>query len=171
MEPLEIKPEASKKRLISKTQGVFLAVVLVLAAMFVLDRQFGWLGVFYREPVAIPSGSPYAEAVVSGLDGEGIVAERILRPDAGEAEKTLPKKIEILADEKTVLAEMTFSGPIKISKDELAEGDIVWIYSRVRSLEEVLKAPADPDLAVPFEEILKNPRERIKADFVVRVVK
>lgn len=171
MEPLEIKPEASKKHLISKTQGVFLAAILILAAMFVLDRQFGWLGVFYREPVAISSSAPYAEAAVVGFDGQSIVAERILPPDAGEAELALPKKIEILADEKTIFAEMTSSGPVKISKDELAEGDVVWIYSRVRSLEEVLKAPADPDLAVPFEEMLKNPRERIKADFVVKVGK
>lgn len=169
MEVSDAKLEAPTKLLVSKTQAIFLAVVLVIAGVFVLDRQFGWLGVFYREPVAIPSGTPYAEAVVNGFDGRNIVAERILRPDAGETESALPKKIEILTDEKTVFAKLTSSGPIKISRSKISEGDIIWIYNRVRTLEETLKEPADSELAIPFEETLKNPRERIKADFVVRV--
>lgn len=152
-----------------KTQIIFLAIVLVVAGAFLLGRQSGWFGVPRSEPVAIPSGAPYAEAVVSGFDEQNIVAERILRPDAGETESALPKKMEILTDEKTVFAEMTTSGPVKISRAKLAAGDIVWVYNRIRSFEEVLKASADPELAIPFEETLKNPRERIKADFVVKV--
>lgn len=166
---LEIKNKSSEKRLVSKTQGVFLAVVLIIAGVFVLDRQFGWLGVFYREPVAIPSGTPYAEGAVIGVKDGAVLAERILPPDTGKSESILSKKLEILTDEKTVFAKLTSSGPIKISRSKISEGDIIWIYNRVRTLEETLKEPADPELAIPFEEMLKNPRERTKADFVVLV--
>lgn len=169
MKPLEIKPEVSSKHLVSKTQIIFLAVVLVIAGAFFLDRQFGWLGMFYSERVAIPSGAPYAEAIVKKFDNRGIAAERILRPGTEEKEAVLPKKMEILTDEKTVFAKMTSLSPVKISRAKISEGDVIWVYNRVRSFEETLKKPADPELAVPFEDMAKNPRERIKADFVVKV--
>lgn len=171
MEPLEIKPEAFKKHPVSKTQIIFLAVVLIVAGVFVLDRQFGWLGVFYRESVAIPSGQPYAEAMVSEMGEQSIIAKRIISPDAGEAGTALSPKMEILTDEKTVFAEMTSSGPVKISRAKISEGDIIWIYNRVRTLEATLKEPADSELAIPFAEMLKNPRERIKTNFVMKVGK
>lgn len=154
---------------LSKTQVIFLAVVLIIAGVVSLGRQFEWLGISYRAPIVVPSGAPYAEATVKEFDNRSIAAERIVRLDAEEKETVLPKKIEILADERTVFTKMTSSGLIRISRATISEGDIIWVYNRVRSLEEVVKAPADPDLAVPFEETLNNPRERLRADFVVKV--
>lgn len=151
----------------SKTQIIFLAVIVVAAAIFFLNRQFGLLDRLFRERVAIPSGTPYAEAVVIGAYDGVVLAERVMITDAqGNA---LPKQMEILTDEKTVFAKLTSFGPIKISYAKLSEGDVVWAYNRIRSLEEAMAAPADPALAIPFEDMAKNPRERLRADFVVKV--
>lgn len=167
MELSEIKSESPEKWLVSKKQAIFLAVVLVAVGVFLLGRQFGWPDAFFREYVTIPSGPPYAEAVAVGAYEGTMWAERVAVTDAqGNA---VPKMMEILTDEKIVFAEMTSSGPIKISQSKISEGDIIWIYNRVRTLEEVIAAPADPGIAIPFEDMVKNPRERMRADFVVKV--
>lgn len=173
--PMDMEhPQGSRAALLewadSKKQLIFVAVILVLAGTFIIGREFGgWLGISYRAPVAVPSGAPHADAVVIWFDGQNIIAERILPPDAGETESALSKKLEILTDKKTVFAEMTSSGPVKISRAEFSEGDVIWIYQRLRTLEETIAKPADPDIAIPLEEMLKDPRERMKADFVVKV--
>lgn len=169
-------PQGSRAALLewadSKKQLIFVAVILVLAGTFIIGREFGgWLGISYRAPVAVPSGAPHADAVVIWFDGQNIIAERILPPDAGETESALSKKLEILTDEKTIFAEMTSLGPVKISRATISKGDSILVYNRVRSFEKTVKEPADPDLAIPFEDMLKNPRERIKADFVIKVGK
>lgn len=158
-----IKPNEHKSSM-SKTQMIALAVVLVVVGAFFFGRQYNWFG---NESVAIPSGAPYAEARVIGAYEGIVLAERVAETDAdGNA---MIKKLEILTDEKTVFAKLTSSGPVKISYAELSEGDVIWVYNHVRSLEETLAEPADPELAIPFEDMAKNPRERIKADFVVLV--
>lgn len=166
MIPLEAETKSPEKFAISRSQIAVLGLVLILIGAFLFGRQFGWFGAPRSEPVAIPSGAPYAEAVVIGAYEGTVLAERIQAADAA-----LPAKMEILTDEQTVFAEITPSGPIKISHTRLSEGDIVWVYSHVRSLEETLAEPIDPDIIIPFEEMLKNPRERIRADFVVLVGK
>lgn len=164
-----MNPESQKEYFVSKTQIVFFAVVVVLAGAFLLDRQFGWFGALRHEPVAIPSGAPYAEATVIGAY-EGVVLANRVTAATDARGNALPKKMEILTDEKTVFAKLTSSEPVKIFRNELSEGDVIWIYNRVRSFEETLAGQADPALAIPFEDMLKNPRERIRADFVVRLV-
>lgn len=167
MMPSEAETKLPEKFAISRNQIVVLGLVLILIWAFLSGRQLGWFGAPRSEPVAIPSGAPYAEATVIGAYESVVLAERVMITDAqGNA---LPEKMEILTDAKTVFAKLTSSGPIKISYAKLSEGDVVWVYNRIRSFEEVLKAPADPELAIPFEETLKNPRERMKADFVVLV--
>lgn len=168
MEPLEIKPDSpAGEHITSKTRIIFLAVVLVLVGVFFFGKQSGWFGA--SEPVAIPSGQSYIEATVIGAYEGVVLAERVSATDAEG--NVLTKKLEILTDEKTVFARITASGPVKISRAELSEGDIIWVYARVRSFEETIAEPADPTLAIPFEEMLKNPRERIKAAFVVLIGK
>lgn len=171
MDPVfpEIKSELTNRHLISKTQIVVLALVLILAGVFFLNRQFRWFGWFQRERVAIPSGQPYVEATVIGAYEGVVLAERVVLPNADKKVSTLPKKLEILTDEKTAFAKLTSSGPIKISRKELSEGDVIWVYKHIRSLEETIAEPADPVLAVPFAEMLKNPRERIAAGYIVMV--
>lgn len=160
-----ITPQKSSS--FSKTQIIFLVAVLVVAGAFFLDRQFGLFDRLFRERVEIPSGTPYAEALVIGAYEGVVLAERVMITDAqGNA---LSEKMEILTDEKTVFAKLTSFGPIKISYAKLSEGDVVWAYNRIRSLEEAMAAPADPALAIPFEDMAKNPRERLRADFVVKV--
>lgn len=161
-----MNPESQKGFSVSKTQVIFLAVVVVLTGAFLLGRQFGWFAPRH-EPVAIPSGAPYSEARVVGAYEGVVLAERTAAKDAKG--NVLQKKLEILTDEKTVFAKLTSSGPVKISRKELSEGDVIWVYKRVRSLEEVLKAPADPEFAIPLAEMLKNPRERIRAEYIVVV--
>lgn len=148
-------------------QIVVLAVILVVAGAFFFGKQSGWFGATRHEPVAIPSGTPYAEATVIGAYEGVVLAERTAATDAKG--NVLQKKLEILTDEKTVFAKITSSGPVKISRTELSEGDIIWVYQHVRSLEETLAEPADPTLAIPFEEMAKNPRERIAAGYIVAV--
>jgi hypothetical protein len=163
MEPI-IEPQ--KEFPVSKAQIIFLAVVLILAGAFFFGRQFGWFSEQRYESVAIPSGQPYAEAQVIGAYEGVVLAERTAATDAqGNAS---PKKLEILTDEKTVFAKITSSGPIKIPWSEIVEGDIIWVYIPVRTLEEVLQATS-PELAVPFEEMIRNPRERIIAGYIVAV--
>lgn len=160
--------EPKKGCSVSKTQIIFLAAVLLLAGAFFFGRQFGWFAPRH-ESVAIPSGQSYAEAQVIGAYEGVVLANRIARQDAGKDESALPQKIEILTDEKTVFAKITSSGPVKISWREIAEGDVVWVYQRIRSLEETLAKPVPAELAVPIEDALKNPRERIAAEYVVVV--
>lgn len=165
--PPETDIKSSEKSSISRNQIVVLGLALILIGAFISGRQLGWFnGVFRAEPIAIPSGAPYAEAKVIGAYEGVVLAERIPAADSGA---TQPTKIEILTDEQTVFAKITSSGPVKISYRDFSEGDVVWVYNRVRSLEETLEAPADPELILPFEEMLKNPRERMRADFVVKV--
>jgi hypothetical protein len=162
MEPI-IEPQ--KGCSVSKTQVIFLAVVVILAGAFFFGRQSGWFAPRH-EPVAIPSGQAYAEAQVIGAYEGVVLAERTAATDAkGNA---LPKKLEILTDEKTVFAKITSADPVKISWKEIAEGDVIWIYTPVRTLEEALQVTS-PELAVPFEDMLKNPRERIIAGYIVVV--
>lgn len=167
MMPQEAETESPEKFSISRNQIVVLGLVLILIGAFLSGRQFGWLDTFRNELVAIPSGTPYAEAAVVGAYEGVVLAERVSATDAqGNA---LQKKLEILTDEKTVFAKISSSGPVKISYADLLEGDVVWIYQRVRALEETMTEPADPELAIPFEESITNPRERMKADFVVLI--
>lgn len=166
MEPLEIKSStSSQEHTVSKTQIIFLVVVLAVAGAFFLGRQFGWFGAPRNESIMVPSGQSHTEATVIGAYERVVLANRIVQKD----KTVLPKKLEILTDEKTVFAKITSSGPVKISWQEIAEGDVIWVYSRVRTLEETVAEPVDPTLAIPFEDMMKNPRERIKADFVVKV--
>lgn len=163
--PPEAETELPEKFAISRNQIVVLGLVLILIGAFLSGRQFGWFGAPRSEPVTIPSGAPYAEARVIGAYEGVVLAERVVLTDAqGNA---LPKKMEILTDEKTVFAKLTSSGPVKISYAELLEGDVIWVYNRTRSFAE----PADSDLIISFEEMVKNPRERIKADFVALIGK
>lgn len=163
-----MNPEPQKGFPVSKTQIIFIAVVVVLAGAFLLGKQYGWFGAARHEPVAIPSSAPYVEAIVVGAYEGVVLAERVATTD--ENGNALTKKLEILTDEKTVFARITSSGPVKISRAELSEGDIIWIYNRVRTLEETLAEPVDPALAIPFEEMVKNPRERIRAEYIVLVL-
>lgn len=163
----EAETESPEKFAISTSQIAVLGLVLILIGAFLSGRQFGWFGVPRSEPVAIPSGASYTEATVIGAYDGVVLAERVAAAD--EQGNALQKKLEILTDEKTVFAEMTSSGPMKVSYTDLSEGDVVWIYQRIRALEETITEPADPELAIPFAETLKNPRERMKADFVVLV--
>lgn len=169
MMPPEAENESAEKFAISRSQIVVLGLVLILIGAFLSGRQFGWFGAptGSSEPVAIPSDASYTEATVIGAYEGVVLAERVAATDANG--NALPKRMEILTDEKTVFAEMTSSGTVKISYTELSEGDVIWVYNRIRSLEETLVQPADPELAVPFEDMLKNPRERIKAGFVVLI--
>lgn len=163
----EAETESSGQFAISRNQIVILGLVLILIGAFLSGRQFGWFGALRSEPVAIPSGFPYAEALVIGAYEGVVLAERVAATDAqGNA---LQKKLEILTDEKTVFATLTSSGPVKISYAELSEGDIIWVYNRIRTMEETLAEPIDPELAISFEESVKNPRERIRADFIVLI--
>lgn len=163
----EAETESPEKLAISTSQIAVLGLVLILIGAFLSGRQFGWLDTFRNELVAIPSGTPYAEAAVVGAYEGVVLAERVATTDAqGNA---LQKKLEILVDENTTFAKLTVSGPIRISYSGLSEGDIVWVYQRVRSLEETLAEPVDPELAISFEESVKNPRERIRADFIVLI--
>lgn len=169
MIPPEAKNESAEKFSISRSQIVVLGLVLILIGALISGRQFGWFGAptGSSEPVAIPSGAPYAEATVVGAYEDVVLAERVAATDAqGNA---LQKKLEILVDENTTFAKLTSSNPVRITYQELSENDIVWVYQRVRSLEETLAEPVDPELAISFEESIKNPRERVKADFVVAV--
>lgn len=167
MMPTNTEIESSGKSAISRSQIVVLGLVLILIGASLFGRQFGWFGVPRSELVAIPSGVPYAEATVVGAYEGVVLAERVATTDAqGNA---LQKKLEILVDENTTFAKLTVSGPIRISYSGLSEGDIVWVYQRVRSLEETLAEPVDPELAISFEESVKNPRERIRADFIVLI--
>lgn len=161
--------ESSEKFAISRNQIVVLGLVLILTGAFLSGRQFGWFGAPRSEPVAIPSGAPYAEATVIGAYEGVVLAERVAATDAQG--NTLQKKLEILTDDGTVFAKLTSSGPVKISYTKLSEGDMVWIYQRIRALEETMTEPADPELAIPFGDALENPRERMKADFVVLIGK
>lgn len=160
-----------KEESFSKKQMIFLAVVLVVLAVFFLNRQSGWLDRFFGERVIVPQGAAYAEAIFTGDDMLVIIAERIARSDAGNDGAALPKRLEILTDEKTVFAKITSSGPVKISRAEFLTGDVIWIYNRARSFEDTLAEPIDPDLAVPFGESISNPREQVRADFVVKMGK
>lgn len=165
----EAETESPEKFVISRNQIVVLGLVLILIGAFLSGRQFGWFGALRSEPVAIPSGAPYTEALVIGAYEGVVLAERVSAKDAqGNA---LQKKLEILTDEKTVFAKLTSSGPVTISYAKLSEGDVIWIYNRARTLEETLAEPTDPELAIPFDEMLKNPRERMRADFMVKVGK
>jgi hypothetical protein len=168
MEPLVIKPESSEPHMLTKTRIIFLAVILILAGAFFFGRQFGWFAP-RDEPVAIPSGQSYAEARVIGAYEGVVLAERIAETDAQG--NVLQKKLEILTDEKTVFAKITASGPVKIPWSEIVEGDIIWVYIPVRTLEEALQGSVSPELAIPFEDMMKNPREKIQAAFVVVVGK
>jgi hypothetical protein len=159
--------EPQKGCSVSKTQIIFLAAVVILAGAFFFGRQSGWFGAARHEPVAIPSGQSYVEATVVGAYDGVVLAERTAVTDAKG--NTLPKKLEILTDEKTVFAKITSSGPVKISWKEIAEGDVIWVYQRVRSLEETLAELADPALVIPLEDMLKNPRERIIVGYIVVV--
>lgn len=165
----EIKSEPQKKYLFSKAQITVLVLVLIFVGAFVLNRQFGWFNRFFYERVEIPSGAPYAEARVIAIYNGVVLAERIVPPNADKKTAALPKKLEILIDEKTVFVKLTSLGPVTISRKELSEGDVFWVYNHIRTLKEILAAPADPVLAVPFADMLKNPRERIKAEFVVKI--
>lgn len=167
MMPSGAETESSGKFAISRNQIVVLGLVLILLGAFISGGQFGWFGAPRSELVAIPSGAPYAEATVVGAYDGVVLAERVASADAqGNA---LQKKLEILTDGKTVFAKMTSSGPVKVSYAELSEGDVIWAYNRVRSLEETLAEPVDMELAVPFEEMARNPRERIAAEYVVMI--
>lgn len=167
MMPQSAETKSPEKFAISRNQIVVFGLTLILIGAFLFGRQFGWIGAFRNELVAIPSGTPYAEAIVIGAYEGTVLADRVAAADAKG--NPLTKKLEILTDEKTIFAKITSSGPVKITYKQLSEGDIVWVYNRVRSLEETLAEPADSELAIPFEDMAKNPRERIKADFVVKV--
>lgn len=168
MIPPGAETESPEKFAISTSQIAVLGMVLILIGAFLSGRQFGWFdGTPRSEPVAIPSGAPYVEATVVGAYEGVVLAERVAEADAEG--NVLTKKLEILTDEKTVFAKLTSSGPVTTSYAELSEGDVIWTYQRVRALEETITEPADPELAIPFEESITNPRERLRADFVVRV--
>lgn len=148
----------------SKKQIVILAIVLflLLAGASFINKQFKWFDKLRFGRVEVPSG-PYIEGVVISASKGAVLARRIAVSGA-EAQK-----MEILTDKKTVFAKITSSGPIKVSRFELSEGDVIWVYQRLRTLKETIAKPADPDIAIPLEEMLKDPRERIKADFVVKI--
>lgn len=148
-------------------QMIAFAIVLVLVGTFLLGRQYEWFGSSRYESITIPSGVPYAEAIVVGAYEGVVLAERTAATDAEG--NVLTKKLEILTDEKTVFARITSSDSVKISWRDIFEGDVIWVYQRIRSLEDTLREPADPDLAIPFEEMVKNPRERIRAEYIVVV--
>lgn len=169
MMPSGTDTEPSGKFAISRSQIAVLGFVLILLGAFLSGRQLGWLGGFRNESVAIPSGAPYAEVVVIGAYEGVVLADRVVRPDAARDESALPKLMEILTDEKTVFAKITSTGTMKIPWSEIAEGDIVWVYQHVRSLEETLAEPVPSELAIPLADALKNPRERIAAGYVVIV--
>jgi hypothetical protein len=162
--------EPQKGCSVSKTQIIFLAAVVILAGAFFFGRQSGWFGAARHEPVAIPSGQSYVEATVVGAYDGVVLAERTATATTTDAKgNTLQKKLEILTDEKTVFAKITSSGPVTISWKEISEGDVIWVYNRTRTLEETLTEPTDPRLTIPFEEMMKNPRERIAAEYLVVV--
>lgn len=167
MMPTEAETESSGKFAISRSQIAVLGLVLILIGAFLSGKQFGWFGTLRAEPIAIPSGTPYAEAKVIGAYEGVVLAERIVLTDASG--NALPQKLEILTDGKTAFATITASGPVKISYTDLSEGDVIWVYNRIRSFEETIAEPADPELAISFEDAVKNPRERLRADFVVKV--
>jgi hypothetical protein len=154
---METTIEPQKKFFVSKTQIIFLVVVLILAGAFFFGRQFGWFAPRH-EPVAIPSGQSYAEGTVIGAYEGVVLANRTVATDAKG--NILPKKLEILTDEKTVFARITSSGPVKISWSELSEGDVIWVYKA---------EPVQPGLAISLADALKNPRERIAAGYIVVV--
>lgn len=166
MMPSGAETESPEKFALSRSQILALGLALILIGAFISGRQFGWF-VPRHEPVAIPSGQPYAEATVIGAHEGVVLAERTAAKDAQG--NSLQKKLEILTDEKTVFARITSSGPVKISRAELSGGDVIWVYARIRTLEEALAEPADPALAIPFEEMAKNPRERVRAEYIVAV--
>lgn len=166
MMPNEEETGSSEKFSISRNQIVVLGLVLILIGVLISGRQFGWFNEQLRhEPISIPSGAPYAEATVIGAYDGVVLAERVATVDAQG--NVLQKKLEILTDGKTVFAKITSSGPVKIPWSELSEGDVIWVHNRVRTLEETLAEPADPELAIPFEDMVKNPRERIIAEYIV----
>lgn len=153
--------------MMSKKQIVVLSVVLLLllAGASFVNKQFKWFDRLRFGRVEVPSGRPYVEGVVIGASKGAVMARRIAAPGAGS------QKIEILTDKKTIFAKITSSGPMKISRAELSEGDVIWIYQRLRTLEETIAKPADPDIAIPLEEMLKDPRERMLVNYIILVTK
>lgn len=166
--PQPTENESPVKFSLSTNQIVVLGLALILFGAFLVGRQFNLFGGLSRaEPVAIPSGAPYAEATVIGAYDGVILAKR-----TNDVGTTTPQRqvIEILTDEKTVFAKIDRAGPMRISWTKISEGDTIWVYNRVRTMEETLAEPVDPRLSVPFEESLRNPRERVIAGYVVVTV-
>lgn len=144
----------------------FAVFVLLIAAAAILVLFFGRVR---KQEITLPYENPYALGVVTDTKEGVIIAERI---DDSSVEFQ-PFLLEILTDANTIFAAippvLNLSGAPaeRIKPSIVAVGDRVYVYSASGFFADSASTP--PEWLLSLEESVKTRRERIKADFVVKV--